>query len=339
MDKILTLIIPSYNMEAYIERCLSSLVCKQMDKMEVLVVNDGSKDRTSEIAHRFEDKYPQTFIVIDKQNGNYGSCVNKGLSIATGKYIKVLDADDIFENSNLDEFLVFLCEKDADLVINDYAFIDGQNKILSKRSFAIEPIRHNTIDEVCTTKDFLGIAMHAITYKRSVFNGLDYKQTEGISYTDQEWKYLPMIQVHSVVYFDKIIYRYYWGRPGQTMDAKVVEKSLSHYNMIMTNRMKRLALSKFSVSKNMKSYLLHRSRLLGSFIYRATLLRKKYPIDKLIEMDSLIEKSSPILYNALSDEKVKGIGFHYIQAFRKNHRYAPWYIVALYKLTYKIFHR
>lgn len=338
MEKILSLIIPSYNMEKYIERCLLSLVCQHMDRMEVLVINDGSKDRTSEIAHRFQDKYPGTFIVIDKQNGNYGSCVNKGLSMATGKYIKVLDADDSFENNNFDKFLVFLSENDADLVISDYVITNMEGKITTERTFPYETSTSLPIDKVCITKDFLGLAMHALAYNRRVFNGLDYKQTEGISYTDQEWIFLPMTKVETVVYFNQVVYRYFLGRPGQTMNANVIAKSLSHYDKIMVNRLNVVLKSKFLVSDNMKTYLLHKSLLLASFIYRATLLRKLYPLERLIEMDKLIEKSYPMLYKALAAEKMKGADYYYIQAFRKRHQYAPWYIVAIYKLTYKIFH-
>lgn len=78
MDKILSIIVPSYNMEAYLPKCLGSLVIADealLQKLDVIVVNDGSKDRTSEIAHGFETKYPGVFRVIDKPNGHYGSCI------------------------------------------------------------------------------------------------------------------------------------------------------------------------------------------------------------------------------------------------------------------------
>ena len=105
MDKILSIIVPTYNMEKYLERCLSSLIVsdEQMAMLEVLVINDGSKDRSSEIAHGYESRYPDTFRVIDKTNGHYGSCVNRGLQEATGKYVKVLDADDWFNTENFAE--------------------------------------------------------------------------------------------------------------------------------------------------------------------------------------------------------------------------------------------
>ena len=92
MDKILSIIVPSYNMEAFLDRSLSSLIVGTplMERLEVLVVNDGSKDRTSEIAHGYESRIPGTFRVIDKANGHYGSCVNAALAVAEGTYVKVL---------------------------------------------------------------------------------------------------------------------------------------------------------------------------------------------------------------------------------------------------------
>lgn len=92
--KILSIIVPSYNMEAYLPKCLGSLeVARElMEQLEVFVVNDGSKDRTSEIAHEFEVRYPGVFRVIDKPNGNYGSCINAALPLCTGVFVKVLDA-------------------------------------------------------------------------------------------------------------------------------------------------------------------------------------------------------------------------------------------------------
>ena len=78
-------------MEKHLNKCLDSLIVKDMNLMEVLVINDGSKDKSSEIAHEYVKKYPETFRVIDKENGNYGSCINRGLIEAKGEYIKVLD--------------------------------------------------------------------------------------------------------------------------------------------------------------------------------------------------------------------------------------------------------
>ena len=84
-EKILTITIPSYNVEAYLEECLESFVNSEvMEEIEVLVVNDGSSDSTAEIAQRYADKYPETFRLINKENGGHGSTINTGIKEAKG---------------------------------------------------------------------------------------------------------------------------------------------------------------------------------------------------------------------------------------------------------------
>ncbi len=93
-------------------------------------MNDGSKDRSSEIAHSYQDRYPQTFRVIDKENGNYGSCVNRGLNEATGKYIKLLDADDSFDTNVFMHFLTEMQLTDVDMWITDTISVDEDDSDL-----------------------------------------------------------------------------------------------------------------------------------------------------------------------------------------------------------------
>lgn len=115
---LLSIIIPSYNMEEYIGNNLKRLVATQhLDKIEIIVVNDGSKDNTSAIAHEYQQQFPQNIIVVDKENAHYGSCINKGLALARGKYFRILDADDFFEPDALDAFVEKLETCDADLVV------------------------------------------------------------------------------------------------------------------------------------------------------------------------------------------------------------------------------
>ena len=85
-------------MEPYLRHCLDSLIIdKGMDELEVFVINDGSKDRSSKIAREYQDKYPNTFYVIDKVNGNYGSCINRGLKEARAIGGGALEAAERFE--------------------------------------------------------------------------------------------------------------------------------------------------------------------------------------------------------------------------------------------------
>ena len=94
--KYLTIVIPSYNSERFILNCLNSLCIGKDELLDVIVINDGSTDRTSELAHEFAKSH--SFVrVVDKPNGGHGSGINKGLELAEGLYFKVLDSDDFLD--------------------------------------------------------------------------------------------------------------------------------------------------------------------------------------------------------------------------------------------------
>ncbi len=225
-NKVLSIIIPTYNMEALLSQCLDSLLVKEgKEKLDVLVVNDGSKDRSSEIAHRYADKYPETFRVIDKENGNYGSCINAALPLIQGKYVKILDADDSYETKNLEEFLFFLESSHVDLVLSDYIDIDPEGRTLKRHEYKLPTKKTITFSDI----DYhTFMAMHSVTYNVKVFENLNYHQTEGISFTDMEWVMIPMTNVHTATYYPIIIYRYLVGRDGQTIGDDVRLKRISH---------------------------------------------------------------------------------------------------------------
>ena len=98
MPKTLTFIIPAYNAEKYLDKCISSLLNSAVqDDLEIIVVNDGSTDQTETIAKKYVKEYPHMCALITKDNGGHGSAINIGFQKATGKYVKVLDADDEWE--------------------------------------------------------------------------------------------------------------------------------------------------------------------------------------------------------------------------------------------------
>ena len=94
MQKVISFIIPSYNAEPYLDQCLKSFLHPDcMEQIEVLIVNDGSKDGTKALAERYMEDYPDIFRLIDKENGGHGSAINVGVKKASGRYLKVIDAD------------------------------------------------------------------------------------------------------------------------------------------------------------------------------------------------------------------------------------------------------
>lgn len=225
-EKTLSIIIPSYNMEAYLPQCLDSLLGPDVpvELLDIIVVNDGSRDRTSEIAHSYADRYPDSIRVIDKANGNYGSCINAALPTTRGRYVKILDADDSFSPDNFPAYVRFLTTATADLVLNDYATVDPEGRTIAIIRF--KETDGHTMSADKFSPPSAGLAMHSIAYRRRIFHSVDYKQTEGISYTDTEWVVIPMMKVETAACFSGTVYRYLWGRDGQTMAPKTFVKNI-----------------------------------------------------------------------------------------------------------------
>ena len=236
MEKQISIIIPTYNMEKYIGKCLDSLMIPEFDEVEVLVVNDGSKDRSSEIAHSYADRYLDSIRVIDKPNGNYGSCINAALPLATGRYVKVLDADDSFDTSAFSKFIKELRNCNEDAVLTTFRFIneDGEVTRIVDTVFSAKGVETAScnFDEVENTQFSIYNQMHLLSYNRSIFERFDYHQTEGISYTDTEWAIIPLSFCKTARFININLYRYLFGRPGQTTTEEQMRKSISHFGKV-----------------------------------------------------------------------------------------------------------
>jgi len=320
MEKILTVIIPTYNMEKYLDKCLTSLIIDDkelMRQLEVLVINDGSKDRSSEIAHNYESKYPDTFRVIDKENGNYGSCINRGLKEATGKYVKVLDADDSYDTKGFAQYLDELETIDADLVVTDYVTVNTEDNITKSITYTFPQNRYFTIGQLNKK-----IQMHAITYRTNNLHKIGYHQTEGISYTDQEWIFWPFIAVEKIIYLPVSVYRYLLGREGQTCDLSVYYKSVKQLMRITESCLSVYNTVKSTVTSDTKVYLRdllydHLTMMYSFFIIHG--INNIY--EDLLRLDDDLAMTDRDLYE-LTGKATSGRRSHvrYISVWRKSGR-------------------
>ena len=319
MNKILSIIIPTYNMEKYLKRCLDSLLIKNLDDIEVLVVNDGSKDCSSEIAHEYNENYPESFYVIDKPNGNYGSCINSALKRTTGKYVKVLDADDHFNTEYLQVLVSQLRTSTADLVLTDYDIVNEFGDKTGHVGYQIKPNANLPFYEVSKKRCFLNLAMHGITYRTKIFDGLNYEQSEGISYTDQEWIFTPMSRVNDVLYIPITVYQYLVGREGQTMDPQILLKNISHtikgiYHMC--EEYNKLNLYNLSITTPYFDYILIKR---FKYVYRNYLLtHADLPESDLMLFESKLKEYGEQIYE-LTDSIIlaQKVPVHFVRLWRK----------------------
>jgi glycosyltransferase involved in cell wall biosynthesis len=318
MNKILTVVIPTYNMEKYLDKCLTSLiVSKNLNEVEVLVVNDGSKDSSLQIARKYEAQYPQSFRVIDKENGNYGSCINCGLKNATGKYIKVLDADDSFNTDNFDEFIEFLKPLNVDLVISDFLIIDQSNDKQERIEYNL-PVGCVFTFDYFVKKDVPYMWMHGVTHLTEKMRRIGYVQQEGISYTDKEFVFYPMAVSKTVAYFPMVVYHYLTGREGQTIDKSVWRKNYWMEEEAVKKLVCLFKEHKDEVSASGKQFMLLQGKLYIGSIYREhlRLSRGILPIQNLIDFDEWLKNEDDELYHCIDDE-TETANFHYVIVWRE----------------------
>lgn len=320
MDKILTVIIPTYNMEKYLRKCLDSLIVsdENMQCLEVLIVNDGSKDSSSKIAHEYEAKFPQTFRVIDKENGNYGSCINRGLKEAIGTYVKVLDADDYFDNRIFNQFLTFLSEKEVDLIVNDYSIVDIEGNITETYTFPL-PIKNDFSLSELPIETIMWLWHHGITYNRAIFQEFDYKQTEGISYTDDEWIFKPMVKVRRITYYPHNLYYYLMGREGQTFDPKILSRDFGTRFVVLKSMLDFYSASITSIPDEVRRYLTYKlyDRLISVYRYYLIQYSTKKGNVQLAEMDKFIRRISKELSD-LIDSMHNRTGYYFVREWKQS---------------------
>lgn len=315
--KILTISIAAYNVERYIDKALESLIIKNIDKLEVLIQDDGSKDKTSVIARKYEKMYPESIKVIKKENGGYGSTINNSINMATGKYFKQLDGDDWYDSHNL-ELLVKELEKiNVDVIYTPYyKYFECSQKIeivddLKKKqdgNYELEKF----FKEI-NQKKFIKIMMHSLIFKTSLLKENNINCLENCFYTDNEYVLYPLLYSKKLYIFNLPIYCYRIGREGQSIS---IDGRRKHYGDIMKVCRRLLNNVTFLSKENYKDmYILEYistlfNNTISNFLLILPISRKN--LKKIKEFDLDIKNKNLFLYKKM-EEKSKTILF-----FRKS---------------------
>ncbi len=235
--KLLSLIIPSYNCEKFLDKCLNSFIDEAvLDALDVIIVNDGSKDNTAAVAQKYCDMYPDSFRLISQENKGHGGALNTGCSAAKGKYLKVIDADDWVETSNLKEFVDKLgcCESDVVLTHN-YTVNISNGQIKKWMSYPSAFDKEYSLSDIMQDWDSFSrsFTFHGITYKTSFYQRHGYKLSEKVFYEDHEFSTFPACFAKSVYPMDMFIYHYRIGDVEQSVSEKNSVARLSHSETVL----------------------------------------------------------------------------------------------------------
>lgn len=261
--KLLSFAIPCYNSEAYMEKCIESILPGGED-VEILIVDDGSKDRTAEIADEYARRYPTICKAIHQENGGHGEAVNTGIRNATGLYFKVVDSDDWVDPDAYCKILKKLKElaggnKHLDMMLANYVYEkEGakHKKVMRQTGFPQ--------DQIFTWNDirhfFKGhyILMHSVIYRTQLLRECGLELPKHTFYVDNIYVYKPLPSVKTIYYMDVDFYRYFIGRDDQSVNEKVMISRIDQQikvNKIMVDEFDLWKIPNLKCRKYMMNYL------------------------------------------------------------------------------------
>ena len=231
--KYISFVVPCYNSEEYMEKCIESLLIGK-DDVEIIIIDDGSKDNTGKIADKYQKKYPKIVKVVHQENGGHGEGINTGLKHATGKYFKVVDSDDWLDEEAYKKLLKEIKHIDTDLVVCNYVYTytDGRSDHTISFANVYEEGKVLTWDDIHKFKVTQYPSLHSMMYKKSVLDKSNIDLPKHVFYEDNLFIYLPLVNTKTILYLDLDLYRYYIGRADQSVQESQMIKRSSHQVLV-----------------------------------------------------------------------------------------------------------
>lgn len=308
MNKILSVVVPAYNAENYIRRNLDSMCIEKedMEKLEILVVDDGGTDATKDITREYERNYPGIISFHHKENGGHGSVINYGIRHATGKYFKVVDGDDWLNKMELKSFLKLLEERDEDIIASDYQCIQDETWLPLRLMKATEDnnkytksglISEGFVDKV--------IKMHSLTIKTAILKEMNREIDEHCFYVDAEYITYPIPFADSVYYDRRNVYMYRLGRDGQSMDIKSMQRNRKQHMQVMKS-LEQFYSELPELPEKKKHYI---ERCIAQIVenqFQIDISRGNEPgvTDELRAWDQELKKNYPGIYNSTERKSI-----------------------------------
>lgn len=301
--KYISFAIPSYNSESYMENAIHSILPAGED-VEILVVNDGSKDRTREIGEQYAAKYPTIVKVVNKENGGHGDAVNFGLAHATGKYFKVVDSDDKVDKESLMKIMETVKGferdgKEVDMILSNYVYDKvgkRHKKVMNYRSV----LPQNQIlnwDEAKKLRLGQYILMHSVIYRTEMLKACDLKLPKHTFYVDNIYVYYPLPHVKKFCYIDTNFYLYYIGREDQSVNEKVMIGRLDQQIFVTKTMIDMYRLEEDVKSDKLRHYMRNYLTMMMT-ISTVLCIRSKQEenLDKMRELWQYLKKADPATY-------------------------------------------
>ena len=200
MPKV-SVIVPFYNVEGYIEKCLDTLVNQTLEDIEIILVNDGSKDNSILIAKKFLENYPKKIVYLEKENGGLSDARNFGIPYAKGEYIAFLDSDDYVEKNMYEEMYALAKKENSDMVQCNFYW-----EYIDKNKKKIGDVQKYSNKKELITKGRVEAWNKLI--KREILENEEIRFPKGLRYEDVEFTYKLAPYLEKVSFIDKPFIHY-----------------------------------------------------------------------------------------------------------------------------------
>ena len=225
-----SVIVPVYNTEEYLRKCLDSLVNQDFSSYEVIIVNDGSTDNSIKVIDEYVRKYD--FVkAFSKKNGGLSSARNYGIEKASGKYLTFVDSDDYVEESYLKKLYSIMDKENSDLAVCEFSYIYSDGNIV--RSYSNLDYTDDILKKYLLTPPMAPIRM----FKKDLFNHIKFK--EGIYYEDLELCPKLVKYANKVSFVNESLYNYLI-RENSIMHQKEMNSKLEDIYHVLDSNYKEL---------------------------------------------------------------------------------------------------
>ena len=259
--KLLSIVVPCYNSEAYMGKCIDSLLVGGKE-IEIIIVNDGSVDKTAEIAEEYVKKYPDIVRAIHQENGGHGEAVNTGIRNATGLFFKVVDSDDCVTESACKKILEVLEEMTRsgtrlDMLISNFVYDKqgAKRKKVMKYTTALPENQIFTWNDVKHFHKGQYMLMHSVIYRTQILRECNLELPKHTFYVDNLFVFNPLPYVKTMYYLNVNFYRYYIGREDQSVNEEVMIRRIDQQIKVNKLMIDYIELSKLT-NRKLRNYMI-----------------------------------------------------------------------------------
>ena len=294
MEKILSFIIPSYNSQGFLDTCIPSFAHDQvLGELDIIIVNDGSQDDTAAVAEKYCRMYPGSVRLISQENKGHGGALNTGCAAATGKYLKVIDADDWVITENLPAFVAGLRDCGADVVLTHYHMNNVTTReITAWKSYPGAFGRTYSFREIMERwKDFDRVlTFHGITYRTDFYREKGIQLSEHVFYEDHEFATIPCCYAETILPLDLFVYEYRVGDVQQSVSDENQLRRLGHTQAVLERLIREYAMLDLQPEDAGREYYCMKAQGLLLSYYVTTLLVEKDKKKGRAMADTMMER-------------------------------------------------